>query len=118
MQTHHFMIVSRHSALAEIVGDALGQGLHLSFANSSEEAVSLLRKQDCEAVLLDARSVADCSEIRTEWDGPIVLLVPRGTKSAVVTGYDCGVDAHVPIPCDTRELVARVKSVMRRTGSD
>ncbi|MBI4790156.1 MAG: hypothetical protein HY782_24235 [Chloroflexi bacterium] len=118
MQPHRFLLISQHPALAELVGDALGQELRITFANSSAEAVNLLRKQDCEAVLLDARSFHDCSEIRTEWDGPIVLLVPRGAKHTVLSGYDGGADAHVPIPCDARELLARVKSVMRRTGSD
>ncbi len=116
MPTHHYLLVSQHPALAQVVGDAFGRQHSFTVADTSERALHALRDDSCcEAVLLDARDVAFCSPIRTEWDGPIVLIVPSEDRNIVLFGYQCGADSHVIIPCDPRELVARVHSVVRRS---
>jgi DNA-binding response OmpR family regulator len=116
MQPHHFLLVSKHEALAQVLGDALGSQTNLSVADSSEGAVRFLKQDRCEAVLLDGRNEAFCSNIRTEWKGPIVLLVSRDSRNTILPGYDDGADLHISLPCDTRELVARVQSVVRRSA--
>jgi DNA-binding response OmpR family regulator len=118
MPAHHFLLVSPHQPLTQVLGDTLGLHHKLSIADSAEHAVHVLHQDHCEAVLLDARSLDFCPSIRTKWDGPIILLVPPDSKDTILPGYGSGVDMHVCVPCDTRELVARVESVMRRQGTN
>jgi two-component system phosphate regulon response regulator PhoB len=51
-------------------------------------------------------------------DVPIIMLTARGEESDRVTGFDAGVDDYVVKPFSTRELIARIKAVMRRAHGD
>ncbi len=51
-------------------------------------------------------------------DVPIIMLTARGEESDRVTGFDAGIDDYVVKPFSTRELIARIKAVMRRAHGD
>lgn len=115
MPSHHYLLVSHHLALAQVVGDAFGRQHRFSIAETPERAFYLMDQETWEAVLLDARDLDFCPSIRTHWKGPLVLLVSNESKQSVLPGYEYGADLHVMLPCDSRELVARVSSVVRRS---
>ena len=115
MKPRQYLLVSNYNSLAQYVGDVLDHHRYeLTLADNSDEAVRVLKKEPCDAVLLDARDLSLCKSIRSQWRGPIVLLVPTDSRSAVLRGYQSGADMHIPIPCDSRELVARVDALARR----
>lgn len=116
MKPRHYLLVSNYDSLAQYFGDVLDHHrCQLMVAESPDEAVRVLERDLCDAVLLDARDLALCESIRSRWRGPIVLLVPTNSRNAVLHGYQSGADLHIPIPCDSRELVARVDAVARRS---
>ncbi len=58
-----------------------------------------------------------CSWIRSRSDVPVILLTARGEESDRITGLELGADDYVVKPFSPRELVIRVKAILRRTGS-
>lgn len=115
MEAATLLLVSHHAALAQVVGGVFAnQHYRLYVADDPDEAVRLLERDHCAAVLLDARDLSLCPTLRTRWSGPIVLLVSPEAKGTILRGYQCGADSHISIPCDARELIARVQAVTRR----
>ncbi len=58
-----------------------------------------------------------CREIRKKSDVPIIMLTAKGETFDRVLGLELGADDYIPKPFDTKEVVARVKAVLRRSGS-
>ncbi len=101
--------------------------VRLYLANDGHEVLSaatgpaglaLARAIDPDLVLLglDGREV--CREIRAESDVPIVMLTARVEEDNLLTGLGLGADDYVTKPFRPRELAARVKAVLRRSGRD
>ena len=59
-----------------------------------------------------------CRWIRAEGDLPIILLTARGEESDRITGLELGADDYVVKPFSPRELVVRIKSILRRTAPE
>jgi len=55
--------------------------------------------------------------IRQQSDTPIIMLTARGEEMDRIIGLEIGADDYLPKPCNPRELVARIRAVLRRTGS-
>ena len=58
-----------------------------------------------------------CEWIRSKSDVPIILLTARGEESDRITGLELGADDYVVKPFSPRELIVRVKAILRRTGA-
>lgn len=58
-----------------------------------------------------------CRKIRSEFDLPIIMLTARDDDLDKITGLELGADDYVSKPFNVRELIARVKSVLRRSGN-
>ena len=56
-------------------------------------------------------------EIRQSSAVPVLMLTARGDEIDKVVGLELGADDYVPKPCTPRELVARIRAILRRTGS-
>jgi two-component system response regulator VicR len=96
-------------------------GFQVSLAYRLEEARDLLRRQAFDLVLLDlglpdGSGYALCKEIRAAGDAPIIILSARDDEASIVLGLDLGADEYVTKPFRLRELIARMKAVMRRRG--
>jgi two-component system response regulator CpxR len=116
MAQGNYLLVSRNDTLVQVMDHVVGSRLGcLSTAQDSDEASRFLESARCEAVFVDATQVASCQPIRSRWHGPIVLLVSTEAKSATLHGYQNGADLAIPLPCDFRELVARVQALTRRS---
>src|SRR6266498_5664529 len=94
-------------------------GFQVSLAYRLEEARDLLKRQPFDLVLLDlglpdGSGYALCKEIRAAGDTPIIILSARDEESSIVLGLDLGADDYITKPFRLRELISRMKAVLRR----
>ena len=96
-------------------------GFQVRLAHRLEVARDLLKRQSFDLVLLDlglpdGSGFALCKEIRAAGDTPIIILSARDEESSVVLGLDLGADDYITKPFRLRELISRMKAVLRRRG--
>lgn len=90
-------------------------------AATQREAVSMLsdRKFDLALVdisLPDGNGFAVCTEIKQAQNIPVIFLTASGDEASVVTGLNMGADDYITKPFRSRELIARIKSALRKSG--
>ena len=87
------------------------------------KAQEVLRTERFDLVLLDI-SLKDgngyslCSEIKSEYDIPVIFLTASGDEASVVAGFDLGADDYIAKPFRPRELISRIKNAMRKYQHD
>lgn len=117
------LIVEDESAVREMIRFVLDQsGYDILEAGSSEEARVLLADHPPDLILMDwmlpgASGVEFTRELKQNditKDIPIIILTARGEEDDKVRGLECGAEDYVTKPFSPRELVARVKVILRR----
>ena len=98
-------------------------GFEVTAVGDGKEALDLLTRQRVDLVLLDVMlPVMDgfevCREIRRTSRLPVVMLTARTDTMDVVVGLELGADDYVTKPFEGRELVARVRAVLRRAAAE
>ena len=99
-------------------------GYEVLTANDGLEAVETVRAENPELVILDVMmpnmdGLEVCRTLRSEgWDRPILVLTARDGVSDRVAGLDAGADDYLPKPFALEELLARVRSLVRRASAD
>lgn len=89
--------------------------------NGQKDAIQCLEEKKYDLMLLDV-SLADgngfavCAAAKAITDIPVIFLTASGDEYSVVTGLDMGADDYIAKPFRPRELVSRMKSVLRRCG--
>ena len=96
------------------------EGFRLLHATSGEEGLERLRDRGPRAVLLDVGlpgidGFEVCRRIRASSEVPIIMLTARDAEVDKIVGLELGADDYVSKPFSPRELVARVKAVLRRS---
>lgn len=91
-------------------------------ARDGEEALAKAHQEQPDLIILDLMlprldGLEVCRALRRERDVPIIMLTARDTEVDRVVGLELGADDYVVKPFSVRELMARVKSVLRRSGS-
>jgi DNA-binding response OmpR family regulator len=123
MTTPTILLVDDDAHLREIVGMALTEeGYGVRTAASAEEAVRLLDGDDPDLLILDVMLPGKdgfelCRDIRTKSGMPILMLTAKTDTVDVVVGLESGADDYVTKPFVTKELVARIRALLRRTRS-
>lgn len=69
-----------------------------------------------DVALRDGNGFALCREIKEEFGVPVIFLTASGDEYSVVTGLDLGAEDYIRKPFRPRELVSRIRAVLRRTG--
>jgi len=97
-------------------------GYAVSIANDGETAVKSFLEVKPDIVLLDIMlpkmdGWQVCREIRKTADTPIIMVSAKGETFDKVLGLELGADDYVVKPFDTKEIMARIKAVLRRTSS-
>lgn len=92
-------------------------------ANDGQEAVEMFQNKTPDLVLLDIMLPKKdgwqvCREIRKTSSAPIIILTAKGETFDKVLGLELGADDYVVKPFDAKEVMARVKAVLRRTTGD
>ncbi|MCR4564086.1 MAG: response regulator transcription factor [Clostridiales bacterium] len=98
------------------------EGFSVISANDGETALSVFKSEEPDMVLLDIMlpkldGWQVCREIRKFSETPIIMLSAKGETFDKVLGLELGADDYVTKPFDTKEIVARIKSVLRRTNA-
>ena len=117
------LVVEDEPAIADTVLYALRtEGFAASWRGTGGEALGALDAESFDLVVLDVglpdRSGFEvCKEIRKRSAVPVIFLTARADEIDRVVGLEIGGDDYVPKPFSPRELTARVKAVLRRTGA-
>jgi len=121
------LIIEDEAAIREMLGYALmKEGYKFQEAADAEEARLLLAEQQPDLILLDwmlpGMSGVDLARrIRNEpgtRDIPIIMLTARGEETDKIRALDTGADDYITKPFSTRELLARIRAIMRRTNRE
>src|ERR1700722_18818020 len=102
------------------------EGFDVTVARDGNEALRLFASEEPDLVLLDLMlprlsGIDVCRSIRAQSSVPIIMVTAKGTEIDTVVGLEVGADDYVAKPYRLRELVARMRAVLRRTpgsGSD
>lgn len=99
------------------------EGFAVVSVNDGEAALSAFKSEEPDIVLLDIMlpkldGWQVCREIRKFSNTPIIMLSAKGETFDKVLGLELGADDYVTKPFDTKEIVARIKSVLRRTNAN
>jgi two-component system response regulator RegX3 len=115
------VLVDDDANLRHTLGYALRQeGFEVLVAEDGERGLEAFRQSRPDLVLLDVMlpkldGFEVCRRIRRESDVPILMLTARDTELDKVVGLELGADDYLAKPFSTRELVARVRALLRRT---
>ena len=114
------LLVEDDDQIASYLGELLrAEGFDTQIAGSKKEASECLLVQAFDLVLLDV-SLPDgngfsiCAEIKKEYEIPVIFLTASGDEYSVVAGLDMGADDYIAKPFRPRELISRIRSVLRR----
>ena len=116
------LVVEDEQAIADLVRAYLKRdGFGVVWAPSGEQALEELSRHPLRLVVLDVGlpgidGFEVCRRLRARTDVPILILSARDDEVDRVAGLEAGADDYVVKPFSPRELVARVKAIMRRTG--
>lgn len=97
------------------------EGFQVISAKTAKESKEKLDNKSIDIVLLDV-SLPDgngfeiCKEIKEKNDIPVIFLTAQDEETSVVLGLDLGADDYIVKPFRTRELISRIKSVLRKYG--
>jgi two-component system KDP operon response regulator KdpE len=96
-------------------------GYKISAANSGEQAVEFVAMEQPDLVILDIMLLGEmdgyetANQIRGFSDIPIIMLTAKVRESDMLRGFEIGVDDYIKKPFSSKELVARVRAVLKRT---
>jgi DNA-binding response OmpR family regulator len=114
------LLVEDDARLASMVADYLGEaGFRMDLAPNGAEAMRVIAADDFDAVILDlmlpdADGLDLCRGIRAKSDIPLLMLTARGDPLDRVVGLELGADDYLPKPFEPRELLARLRAILRR----
>ena len=118
------LIVEDESSFSEALSFLLGkEGYEVTVAATGTEAIEQFNKNGADLVLLDLMipeisGVEVCKTIRTTSQVPIIMLTAKDSEIDKVVGLELGADDYVTKPYSSRELIARIKAVLRRGATE
>jgi len=119
---HRVLMIEDDRSLAAMVQEYLRPaGIEVTPRSTGGEGLALLRRGGFDAVILDLMlpdldGLEVCRRVRTESDVPILMLTARGDDTDRIVGLELGADDYLPKPFNPRELLARLRAVLRRRG--
>jgi two-component system response regulator RegX3 len=120
MQTKVLLAEDDESFIDALVIGLSREGFDVSVARDGNEALRLFTSVEPDLVLLDLMlprlsGIDVCRSIRARSSVPIIMVTAKGTEIDTVVGLEVGADDYVSKPYRLRELVARMRAVLRRT---
>lgn len=118
------LLVEDESSLSEPLSFLLGrEGFEVEIAEDGQLALDIFANGNFDIILLDLMipkvpGNEVCRQIRTTSNIPIIMLTAKDTEVDKVVGLELGADDYVTKPYSTRELLARIKAVLRRNIKD
>ena len=118
----HVLIVDDDPQIRKLIAGYLqGQGMRTTLARDGREMWTCIRREQVDVVLLDLvlpdeDGLTLAARLRAETATPIIMLTGRGDVVDRVVGLEMGADDYIAKPFHLRELLARIRSVLRRAG--
>jgi two-component system response regulator RegX3 len=118
------LVVEDEASFSEALSYVLGkEGFEVSVADTGDGAIAAFDKTGADLVLLDLMlpglsGTEVCKQLRARSDVPIIMLTAKDTEVDKVVGLELGADDYIVKPYSKAELVARIKTVLRRGVSD
>ncbi len=123
MQKEKILIVDDEKNICDLLRMYLEkEGYAVAMAHNGVDAVSMFSSENPDLVLLDVMLPGldgwqVCREIRKVSEKPIIMLTAKDEVFDKVLGLELGADDYVTKPFDTKEIIARIKAVLRRTSA-
>ena len=117
----HILIVDDHREIRGLVSRALAkEGFRVSSAADGRAMRKVLADSRIDLILLDLMLPGEdglslCRMLRAKSNIPIIMLTAKGDEVDRVIGLEMGADDYLPKPFGSRELIARIKAVLRRS---
>ncbi len=124
MTRHKVLVVEDEPKLARLVRSLLEvDGYDVVSATTGEDALDVVELAGPDLVLLDILLPGEvdgyevCRQIRMSSGVPVIMLTAKAQENDKVRGFDLGADDYITKPFSSRELLARVKAVLRRSST-
>jgi two-component system alkaline phosphatase synthesis response regulator PhoP len=121
---HRILVVDDEPSVTDLLAYNLRKAFYdVQVAADGRTALRLARESQIDLILLDLMipevdGLDVCRELRKTSDVPIIMITARGEELDRVLGLEIGADDYVTKPFSVRELMARIKAVLRRTQKD
>lgn len=118
--TDAVLLVEDDTRLAEMVASYLGaNGFGVTTAKTGEDGLGVLDDTPFKAVILDINlpgidGLEVCRRMKARSETPIIMLTAKGDPMDRIIGLEIGADDYLPKPFEPRELLARLRAIMRR----
>lgn len=119
----HILVVDDHKEIRDLVGRFLKQhGMRVTTAPDGKSMRKILSEHRINLVVLDLMLPGEdgltlCRNLRAESSIPVVMLTAMGEETDRIIGLEMGADDYIAKPFNPRELLARIKAVLRRAQS-
>ncbi len=123
MKQDHLLLVDDDTELRALLRDYLGQaGFRITTVADGREMTKAMDSAPFDLVILDIMLPGEdglslCRRLRARSRIPILMLTARGDEIDRIVGLEMGADDYLSKPFNPRELLARIKSILRRAGS-
>ncbi|MFZ2289450.1 MAG: response regulator transcription factor [Halopseudomonas yangmingensis] len=121
LNPQHLLLIDDDQELCELLSDWLqGEGFAVTCAHDGRSGLQMAAAAEADAIILDLM-LPDTSglevlrELRRLHNTPVLMLSARGEPIDRILGLELGADDYLAKPCDPRELVARLRALLRRS---
>jgi DNA-binding response OmpR family regulator len=118
--SERILLIEDDPRLAAMVGEYLGEaGYRVLHAKNGTQGLAMQAREACDALILDLMlpdmdGLDVCRQIRARSETPMLMLTARGDAMDRVIGLEMGADDYLPKPFEPRELLARLRAILRR----
>lgn len=122
--TQRILLIEDDNRFAEMVQDYLGEsGFEVSIAGTGAAGLDMTQRVNFDALLLDLMlpdmdGLDVCRAVRMQSRVPILMLTAKGEPLDRIVGLELGADDYLPKPFEPRELLARLRAILRRGHGD
>ncbi len=122
MAQDHILIVDDDKGIRDVLGEFLvQQGYLISLAKDGDEMKSILDKSSIDLIILDIMMPGEdglriCRQLRVSSSVPIIMLTAIGEEMDRILGLEMGADDYLSKPFNPRELLARIRGILRRSS--
>lgn len=116
----HILIIDDDTELTSLLSEVLTfEGFTVSLAHNGQDGLEAIN-HDIDLILLDVmmpkmNGMDALKTLREQWQTPVLMLTAKGEEIDRVIGLELGADDYLPKPFSDRELLARMKAILRRT---
>ena len=120
---NRILLVEDDKGIVATLSEFLGsEGFSVRSVSGQKDALAAVNEEQFDLVLLDVslsdgNGFAVCSAIKSEKGLPVIFLTASGDEYSTVSGFEVGADDYISKPFRPRELISRIRNVLRLTGS-